>query len=134
MAYMSQEKKAKLAPTIKSILKRYNIKGSLAVRNHSTLALNIKSGPIDFITNSNETVSRQPGGFRHGSPAIGRIQVNPYHYKDHFSGVAKDFLSEVISAMNDGNYDNSDIQTDYFCVGWYIDVNIGQWDKPYLIG
>ena len=81
MAYMSQEKKAKLAPTIKSILKKYNIKGSLAVRNHSTLALNIKSGPIDFITNTNETVERQPGGFRHGSPAVGRIQVNPYWYK-----------------------------------------------------
>ena len=133
MAYMSQEKKAKLAPTIKSILKRYNIKGSLAVRNHSTLVLNIKSGPIDFINNCNETIASQPGGYRTGSPAVGRIQVNPYWYKEHFTGEALDFLSEVIPAMNDGNHDRSDIQTDYFCVGWYIDVNIGQWDKAYIV-
>jgi hypothetical protein len=35
--------------------------------------------------------------------------------------------------MNDGNYDNSDIQSDYFSVGWYIDVNVGKWDKPYTV-
>lgn len=134
MAYMSQEKKAKIAPTVKSILKKYNIKGSLAVRNHSTLVLNIKSGPIDFIGNYNSTVSRQPGGFRNGSPAVNSIQVNPYWYHDHFSGEALAFLSEVIPAMNDGNHDSSDIQTDYFDVGWYSDINIGQWNKPYILG
>jgi len=133
MAYMSQEKKAKLAPTIKSILKRYNIKGSLAVRNHMTLVLNIKSGPIDFITNTNETVERRPGGYRTGSPAVGRTQVNPYWYNEHFTGQALAFLSEVIPAMNDGNHDRSEAQYDHFDVGWYIDVNIGQWDAPYIV-
>jgi len=133
MAYMSQEKKAKIAPTVKEILKRYNIKGSLAVRNHSTLVLNIKSGRIDFITNCNETIQAQPGGYRTGSPAVGRIQVNPYWYHEHFTGEALAFLKEVIPAMNDGNHDRSDIQSDYFDVGWYIDVNIGQWNKPYMV-
>ena len=51
MAYMSQEKKAKIAPVVKAVLKKYKVKGSLAVRNHSTLVLNIKSGSIDFIEN-----------------------------------------------------------------------------------
>ena len=53
MAYMSQEKKAKIAPKVKKILKKFGVKGSLAVRNHSTLVLNLKSGKIDFIGNSN---------------------------------------------------------------------------------
>jgi hypothetical protein len=35
--------------------------------------------------------------------------------------------------MNAGNWDKSDIQTDYFDVGWYIDVNVGRWDKPYAL-
>jgi hypothetical protein len=35
--------------------------------------------------------------------------------------------------MNGGNHDNSDVQTDYFDVGWYVDVNIGSWDKPYTL-
>ena len=61
------------------------------------------------------------------------IQVNPYWYKDHFNGESYHFLSEVIPAMNAGNWDESDIQTDYFNVGWYVDVNIGKWNKPYTV-
>lgn len=123
MAYMSQEKKAKIAPVIKSILKKYKVKGTLAVRNHSTLVLNLKSGSIDFIGQFKD---------KEGAAKFG-IQVNPYWYKDHFTGEAKKFLSEVIPAMNSGNHDNSDIQSDYFDVGWYVDVNVGQWNKPYTV-
>jgi hypothetical protein len=121
MAYVSQELKSKLAPQIKAICKKYGVKASLAVRNHSTLALNIKSGKIDFIGDYGDSDDARKFG----------IQVNPYHYKNHFGGKAKAFLSEVIPAMNDGNWDKSEIQYDYFNVGWYIDVNIGKWNKPY---
>jgi hypothetical protein len=135
MAYMSQEKKSKIAPTVKKILVKYGIKGSLAVSNHMTLVLNVKSGTIDFIANYNDTVGNQPGGFRLGSPATNHIDINPYWYQDHFSGVAKKFLSEILTAMNDGNHDRSDVQSDYYDIGWYVDVNIGKWNSPYqLIG
>lgn len=123
MAYVSQELKAKLAPKIKAICKKYGVKASLAVRNHSTLVLNIKSGKIDFLGNyarDNEYAKK-----------YGHIDVNTYWYQDHFDGVARDFFSEVIPAMNAGNHDRSDIQVDYFDVGWYVDVNVGQWNKPY---
>ena len=119
MAYVSQELKAKIAPKVKSILKKYKVKGSLAVRHHSTLVLNIKEGALDFIADHG------------GVHDYGSIQVNPYHYKNHFLGKSKAFLSEVIPAMNDGNWDKSDAQTDYFNVGWYVSVNIGKWNKPY---
>jgi hypothetical protein len=33
--------------------------------------------------------------------------------------------------MNDGNHDTSNAQIDYFCVGWYVNVNAGHWNKPY---
>ena len=133
MAFMNQEKKAALAPAIKAALKKYGIKGSLAVDNYSTLVLNIKSGSIDFIENYNETVGQQPGGFRNGSPAASCIQVNRYWFREHFSGKAKNFLTEVIEAMMKGNHNNSDASIDYFDVGWYIDVNIGKWSKPYIV-
>ena len=125
MAYVSQDLKSKLAPTIKSICKRYGVKASLAVRNHSTLVLNVKSGNIDFIGDFGNTPEARESAEKFG------IQVNPYHYERHFNGEAYHFLNEVIPAMNAGNHDNSDIQTDYFDVGWYIDVNIGRWNKPY---
>jgi hypothetical protein len=135
MAYMSQDRKAELAPAIKAALKKYGVKGSLAVRNHSTLVLNIKSGPIDFIGNLNKVCAVAPGADRYGTyrPAVDHIDVNPYHYQSHFDGKALAFLSAVMPVMNKGNHDNSDIQTDYFDIGWYIDVNIGAWNKPYLL-
>jgi len=135
MAYMSQEKKAKIAPAVKAICNKYGVKASLAVRNHMTLALNIKAGSIDFIGNSNAVcgadfyqVSR---GFTPNTS--GYDQVNPYHFQNHYSGKALAFLTEVLAAMNVGNHDRSDIQSDYFDVGWYVDVNIGKWDAPYEV-
>jgi hypothetical protein len=133
MAYVSQERKASIAPQVKAICKKYGVKASLAVRHHSTLVLNIKQGSIDFIDNFNKTVDTRPGGFRNDSPAEKSIQVNTYWYHEHFSGKAKKFLEEVIHAMNAGNHDNSDAQTDYFDVGWYVDVNIGKWNQPYAL-
>jgi hypothetical protein len=126
MAYMNQEKKAKLAPKIKEICKRYGIKATLSVSNHATLNLNVQSGKIDFLAS----------GKRCGSIA-GKdhvdFTVNPYWYHEHFDGIAKDFLTEVHEAMNVGNHDNSDIMTDYFDVGWYAHVNLGRWNKPYKL-
>ena len=133
MAYVSQEMKQKLAPAIKAICKKYNIKASLAVRNHSTLVLNVREGAIDFIGNYNSTNTdrfQRPGSHYQAQDSI---QVNPYWYREHFSGKALEFLSEVIPAMNEGNWDKSDAQVDYFNVGWYVDVNIGRWNQPYAL-
>lgn len=125
MAYVSQELKAKIAPKVKAILKKYKVKGSLAVNHHSTLVLNIKEGSLDFL---NEYGVEDYGKF---IKERDYIQVNPYHYKSHFKGKSKAFLAEVIPALNDGNWDKSDSQSDYFNVGWYVSVNIGKWNKPY---
>ena len=139
MAYMSQERKAKLAPAIKAVCKKYNVKASIAVRNHSTLVVNIKQGDIDFIENFIETDANVMHGRKMSQDQIDYIRknrsldVNPYWYKEHFSGKAKAFLSELFPTMNDGNHDRSDIQTDYFDVGWYVDVNIGKWNQPYAL-
>jgi hypothetical protein len=134
MAYMSQEKKAKIAPVVKAVLKKYKVKGSLAVRNHSTLVLNIKSGAIDFIENFISTdrnaLSEEQVRYIRANKSL---DVNPYWYQEHFDGKAKKFLTEIMSAMNDGNHDRSDAQVDYFDVGWYVDVNIGNWKKHYEV-
>jgi len=139
MAYFNQERKQQKAPAIKAILKKYGVKGSLAVRNHSTFVLNIKSGSIDFIENFIETDTKVVYGKKMSQEQIEYIRknrsldVNVYWYKEHFNGKALSFLKEVITTMNSGNHDNSDVQTDYFDVGWYVDVNIGNWNKPYIL-
>lgn len=135
MAYISQDHKKALAPKIKAICKKYGVKATLATRNHSTLVLNVKSGTIDFIGNGNEVcgndhyqVSR---GFKPNTS--GYESVNPYHFKSHYSGKALAFITEVYAAMMVGNHDNSDIQTDYFDVGWYTEICIGKWNAPYIL-
>ena len=139
MAYFNQERKQERAPAIKAILKKYGVKGSLAVRNHSTFVLNIKSGSVDFIENYIKTDADKHYGNKMDQNQIDYIRknkaldVNPYWYQEHYTGKALSFLKEVFKAMNAGNHDNSDIQTDYFDVGWYVDVNIGQWNKPYAL-
>lgn len=132
MAYMNQERKAARAAAIKEICKRYEVKATLSIRNHSTLVLNIKSGAIDFIGNYNATTAARPGGFRNGSAVATYLDVNPYWYQEHHTDAALAFLSEVIPAMYGTDYyDESDAMTDYFHCSHYIDINIGQWNKPY---
>ena len=139
MAYFNQERKQERAPVIKAILKKYGVKGSLAVRNHMTFVLNIKSGKIDFIENYIKTDENKHYGNKMSVDQVASIRknrsldVNPYWYQEHFDGKAKAFLKEVLAAMNSGNHNNSDVQSDYFDVGWYVDVNIGSWDKPYIV-
>jgi hypothetical protein len=126
---MNQQKKAIIAAKLKPVLKKYGVKGTLSVRNHSSIVLNVKAGSIDFIENyladgkcTDESFVR-----RYGS-----LDVNPYWFQDHFTGKAKDFLSEAFDALKGaGYYDNSDIQTDYFDTAYYYDINIGKWNKPY---
>ena len=138
MAYVSQERKQSLAPAVKAVLKKYGVKGSLSIRTHSSLVLTVKSGKIDFVENFIETDSKVLHGRKMSQDQIDHIRknqsvdVNPYWYHEHFSGKAKDFLKEVLAAMNKGNHDNSDAMTDYFDVGWYVDVNIGRWNQPYV--
>jgi hypothetical protein len=133
MAYFSQENKKIVSAKLKPVLAAYGIKGSLSVRHHSTVVLNIKSGKIDFISNFNKVANENHRSYDNFRPAKDHIDVNPYWYQAHFDSQAKKFFDEVFSTLNAGNHNNSDIQTDYFDVGWYVDVNIGTWNKPYIL-
>jgi hypothetical protein len=110
MAYMNQERKSIIAAAVKPVLAKYGMKGSLSVNNHSSIVLTLTSGAIDFEGKG----------------------VNIYWIDEHFSGVARDFLNEIVTAMKSASwFDDSDIQTDYFHTAYYIHVNVGRWNKPY---
>ncbi len=136
MAYMNSEMKTQIAAKIKPILAKYGVKGSLSVRNHSTIVLTLKSGKIDFVGNLNKVCSSPDNPRSHEFRPVtnGNIDVNQYWYQNHFDGVAKKFLDEVIPAMKGADwYDRSDIMTDYFDTAYYFDVNVGKWNKPYIV-
>ena len=122
MAYMNQEKKAIIAAKLKPVLKKYGVKGTLSVRNHSSIVLNVKSGPVDFIKDYGDAEDARKFG----------IQVNPYWFEEHFTGKSKKFLKEAFDALKSaGYYDRSNAQIDYFDTAYYYDINIGRWNKPY---
>jgi len=119
MAYVSQADKKALAPAIKKVLSKYGMKGSISIRNHSTLQVTLQSGAIDF------------KDYSHGD---GYIQVNTYHIDAHYSGKAKAFLNELLDAMKGPKYfNNDDAMTDYFHRSHYTDINVGKWNKPYFL-
>ena len=115
MAYVSKEDKARIQPLVKSVLQKYNLKGSLRVRNYSTLILTLRSGAIDFEK------------YIDGSGSI-----NVFYIDKHFDGPAAKALSELRDALKGPDYfDKSDIMTDYFDCSHYYDIHIGTYEKPY---
>ena len=140
MAYMDQERKAVIAKALKPVLAKYGVKASLSVRNHSTIVLTVKSGKIDFIQNYLKHDAQQARGRSLSDYQIDTIvkqqhlDVNPYWYHEHFSGQARNFLTEAFRALKSADwYDRSDAQTDYFDIAYYSDLNIGTWNKPYKL-
>lgn len=124
MAYMNQEKKAKIAAALKAVVPA-DWKYSLAVRHHSTIVMTIRECPIDLIAaysdrREDQTTPRKS------------LDVNPYHYKGVFTPEVEAVIVKIMECLNLDNFDKSDITTDYFHVGHYVDLNIGRWDKPFV--
>jgi hypothetical protein len=136
MAYIGKDGKAKRAPAIKALLAKYGIKGSLSIRNNSCLILSVRSGKIDFIKNFNDSVVGCPYLSRLlNSPARDSLKVSsPRSASGYYHGDAKDFLLSAIAILMGSDYhDRSDIMSDYFDVSHYISIDIGRWDKPYVL-
>lgn len=133
MAYMSQENKKELAPGIKAVLKKYGMKGSIGVRHHSTLVVRIKSGDLNMM----REINRADREMRELHPHLNEYQPLSYanlhrHSSGKYQGIVGQFIDELIDAMMIGNFDKSDIMSDYHHVGWYIDINIGDYSTPYI--
>ena len=136
MAYMNQERKAQLAPAIRAVLKKYSVKGSISVDNRSTLVVTVRSGALDFIGEANrfnrEYAERTGQRFHEVKDYY---QANPYKREDEYADATIGaFFKELTAAMRgDLWYDNSDIMTDYFDTAYYLNINIGRWNKPYVL-
>jgi hypothetical protein len=123
MAYMSQEKKAKIAAELKKVMPK-DWKYSLAVRHHSSVVLTISAAPVDLIAMMNERTEYKSNGY---------AQVNEYYLERQFSGSTLAIFERIKAALNIDNFNDSDIQTDYFHVGHYVDIHIGRWNKPFVV-
>lgn len=124
MAYISKEEKNAKAVLLRALGKKHGVKLTIARDHYSTIVLNIASGKIDFFKDYQ---------VKENNENLTYLNVNEYYIKDHFTGSSKEFLLAAHTILNDGNHNNSDIIIDYFDVGFYIDIRIGRYDKPYLL-
>ena len=141
MAYFSKEHKAKVAPLIKAVLKKYGVKGSIKIGNHISLIVSIKSGTLDFMGADRKFQEHQVKRERLEQvydKSGGRLHVNQYHEANWLREIKENkiaaFYDELYAAMRSADwFDNSDSQADYFHTAYYMDVFIGRWDKPYVL-
>lgn len=119
MAWMSQEKKAKIAAKLKDVVPK-GWKYTLAIRNHSAIVMTISEAPVDILRACKDIKAGETSW-----------AVNEYWVEKSFTPEVAEILSRIVDALNLGNHDNSDIQTDYFDVGHYVTLLIGRWDKPF---
>ena len=126
MAYMNQEEKAKIAAMLKKIMPK-NWKYSLSVENNSGIRLTISSAPIDLIemaiNNKKTMFNEKPKD----------LQVHDFRLESYFSGEVLEIFEKIKQALNLNNYNNSDVMTDYYEVGHYVYINLGRWNKPFLV-
>lgn len=135
MAYMSQERKAIIAANLKKIMPA-GWKYTLGVRNHSTIVFTLRQAPVDILGNIREALKETDFGNSYGAKGAvevkGHWSVNEYYVDTQFSGKVREVMLSIRDALMEGNHNNSDPMTDYFDVGWYVDINIGLWNNPFL--
>lgn len=101
-------------------------KYSLAVRHHITIVMTVASAPFDLIGAFKACDSLDPKTAKH-------VQVNPYHFRSHIEDeCVADVFERIFGALNIDNHDRSDLMTDYFDVGHYVELSLGRWNKPFV--
>jgi len=122
---MSQERKAVLAAEIKKVIPQ-DWKYTLSVHHHSTLVLTITAAPIDLIGENLVCKER-----RESRPEY--VNLNEYYLDREYPAPLAETFKKIKAAMMVGNHDRSEPQTDYFDVGWYIDIKIGAFERPFRV-
>ena len=141
MAWVQKEVIAKVRESLKALNKEYGMKTSVSGVNSSSLKVRIVSGKIDFVQNrldmlenDNRYTEEEKANHRlYLTKFNSGIQVNHYWLDTSFSGVALEYLEKLKAIMSVDHRDKSDIQSDYFHCAFYMNIDIGKWDKPYVV-
>ena len=141
MAWVQKDTVTKVREGLKILNKEYGMKTTVSGTNSSSLKVRIISGKIDFVQNRLDMLE---GDMRYSEEEKAHhrlyltkfnsgIQVNHYWLDTAFSGVALEYLEKVKAIMQVDHWDHSDVQSDYFHCAFYMNIDIGKWDKPYEV-
>ncbi len=132
MAYVSKEKKAKIVAAVKAAMPK-SWKATFAVRNGSGIVMTIKSTPFTLENLFGKEACEAMSEYHYIDGVLGHVDVNHRYLDRHIKNKdALEVLEKVVKALDTDNYNNSDIMTDYFDVGHYIELQFGSYDKAYV--
>jgi len=118
MAYISTKQVSEIRNDIKSLFKSsQGWRFSISRRHYSTVVINILSAPIEL----------------RDDPEKWYDYVNCFYIENRSNKIGANLLQLINDVANKNNWDKSDIQTDYFNVGFYFSLSIGSREKPFII-
>ena len=118
MAYISNEEIKVIRAELKTLLSvKEGWKVSIIRENHSVVNVTILEAPYELRNDVEKSYE----------------QTNPYYLKERKNEKSREILQKISDIVNKTNFDDSDLQSDYHHVGFYFHLNLGRWDKPFLV-
>lgn len=133
MAYITAEKVAEKRNKIKAAFPaKEGWKFSVRREHYTAISIKVLRGPValEIFKKDEDSDYRRP---ENGVEMIERAGTHPSWIDGKFPEETAKILFKIWAIVNEDNYDNSDTMTDYFDVGFYANVDIGDWDKPYEV-
>ena len=118
MAYISTPEVKEIRENLKKLFpSKKGWKLSITREHYSKVNVVIVQAPIELREN----------------PEREHENVNYYYIKERKNTIAADLLQMIYEICNVKNNDRSNVQEDYFDVGYYFGLSIGDWDKPFKL-
>lgn len=130
MAYITKEKKAIIIARVKAATPK-GWRVTFRMRHSSTIICTIRQADVDILAAVEAAYATHPSYETRG-PVTHIQSLSPTTILKLPDPLRKP-LSAMYAALYSENYDNSDISTDYFDVGYYAHIAIGEWDKPMAV-
>ena len=116
MAYISTEEVKVIREELKkNFPSRLGWKLSIVRRDYLSLSISIIQAPFELRNDQNNAYE----------------QVNQYWIESRENKQSIPPLKKIFEIANKNNYDRSDVQSDYFDVGYYLNISIGHFGKPF---
>lgn len=111
MAYVNSEKTKEVRTKLNlAFPKSIGWEISVSMEHHSTINVAIMRAPVDFMIDARNEEDKNKG----------YINFNVYHLGDYQTA---EVLKRIKEIANEGNFDKSDLMTDYHHVGFYLNIS-----------
>jgi len=132
MAYMNQEMKQVIAANLKPVLSKYKIKGTLSIRDYSSIILTLQSGAVNFRRDYIKDKKNEDSIFYHKAPSFDDLGEMWHSRHEDFTGASREFLKQAREALESaGWYDKTHSEIDVFDTAYYVIIRLKPYGKDY---